>query len=113
MPDIDFPSERGGYNALGKPSDVKMEQAIVGASFQRIGRAVTSRRKALEFKIAKLSGEVMKRFWQLQVEADNVWGQPNDVSHAGGDGKMVWNGLRHDLEVGDDPRLTGMDEFIT
>ena len=83
VPDADIPAQRGGYRAVGKLSDVKVQHAVVGAALQRIGRAVASRRKTPKLQLAILAGKVAKRFRQLDVDTDDVGGETNDAGHLG------------------------------
>src|SRR6266576_957795 len=112
MPDADISAELRGYNTVGEPPDVEIQQAIVSAPFQRIGRAVGSRRKSAILHLAKLTGKIMKRFRQLDGYAENIGSQTNDVGDLTGHRDLVRNGFGHDLDVGDNSRLAGVDHVV-
>ena len=58
-----------------------MQEAIVGATFQRIGGAVTSRRESSKLHLAILTGKMAKGPRQLDINADNVRCQANEIGH--------------------------------
>jgi hypothetical protein len=108
----DVAAECGGNLAVGDPTDVEVQHAIVAAPFQRIGRTVGARRKAAESQLAELAGQERKRLRHVDPDADNVRREPHDVA----DAARQRGGIRHifgqDGDVGDDARLAGMDHVV-
>src|ERR1700687_3022788 len=55
LPNADFSPQLRGYNSVRESADVKMQHPIVSATLERIGRAVTSRRKPPKLRLAELT----------------------------------------------------------
>jgi hypothetical protein len=91
---------------------VKVQHAIVRAAFQRIGRAVGSCRKSLKLQLAVLTGKELQRFRHFHVYADHVGRELNGLRHARRQRGRLGGRLDRNLEIGDDPRLAGMDHVV-
>src|ERR1700730_6671347 len=113
VPDADFSPQLRGYDSVRESADVKMQHAIVGATLERIGRAVASRRKPPKLRLAELTGKIIQRFRQLDVHADHVRRQANHLGHTARHRDLIGDGLGHDLDIGDDSRLAGVNHVVT
>jgi len=112
VPGANIAAERRRHQAVGDLSNVKVQHAIVRAAFQRIGRAVGSCRKSLKLQLAILTGKELQRFRHFDVDADHVGRELNGLRHARRQGGRLGRRLDRNLEIGDDPRLAGMDHVV-
>ena len=90
-----------------------MQQAMVGMAVQWIARAVRPWRKSAELHLAELARKMTQRFWQLDLDADDIGREAHDIGHLTGHRDRFGHGLGDNGDVGDDPRLTGMDHVVT
>ena len=92
--------------------DVEVQQAIVRSALQRKGRAVGPCRKSLKLQLAILAGKVVERLRQFDVDAHHVGRELNGLRHFRRQRHRLRRGLDRNLEIGDDPRLAGMDHVV-
>ncbi len=62
--------------------------------------------------LAILTGQIAKRLRQLDVDTDNVGRQANDIRHTRRHADLIGDGFGHDVKIGDDPRLAGVDHVV-
>ena len=111
VPGADIAAQRRRHQAVGHLSDVKVQHAIVRAAFQRIGRAVGSCRKSLKLQLAILTGKV-PAISAIRRRRRPRRRELNGLRHARRQGGRLGRRLDRNLEIGDDPRLAGMDHVV-
>jgi hypothetical protein len=91
---------------------VKVQQVIVAAAFQRIGRAIGTRRIAAELQLAELARQEGELLRYLDRDPDNIGRQPHDAGNLARQRERIGHILGDDRDVGDDARLAGMDHVV-
>src|SRR4051794_33095274 len=97
---------------MRKPASVKLQYSRFRASLKGISRAITSGREAAKLQLAKLTGKIVKGLGELHSYSDDIRCEVDNFRHACWDRHRLGDGLRHNFNIGQNSRLTGVDHVV-